>query len=292
MKSMTGYGSVEIVSKDYSLNVEISTLNRKQLDIRISLPKDLEPLEPKIRELIGQFIYRGVVQVKIDLQFSDWALAHRLHMNKELAKTYINCLREFASTLGISEQISLSHLLQAPGIFVLQPMIQNLESFWPTLREAITKAINQVIRMRTKEGNFIARDLKKRLSYMKKIIKQIAKRAPQVVEIYRQELKKKLRSLGVDVNEKDESYKKEIILFAERADIMEELTRVRSHFSQFQQLLKSSKPVGKTLDFLAQEIQREINTIGAKANDTQIIHAVVELKAEIDRIREQLQNIE
>ena len=289
---MTGYGRGQAVQNGSHITVEISSVNRKQLDINFSLPRELEPLEPRMREFIAQRIARGRVFVRIVLQMADELLARQVHLNRVLAESYADTFRKLVQELRLGGEVTLEHILGAPGVLTLQREDVDPELFWPGLQKAMDRALTQLIRMRTKEGRHLAADLRQRLQRMKKLTNQIRRRAPQVVKNYREQLRRRLETLGMEGLEEDERFTREIVLFAERSDITEELTRLQSHYQQFAERLRQKEPVGRTLDFLAQEMHREINTIGVKANDAEIAHAVVELKAEVERIREQVQNIE
>lgn len=289
---MTGYGRSRAVGNGNELTVEITTLNRRQLDITFVLPQQFEPLEPRLRQIVAQHIDRGRVVVRVTLRISDKLMASYVRLNKQLAKAYLDQLKSLNKLVGINDHIRLEHLLHLPGVVQLLTHDLDPDYFWKDLSEAMNKAINQVIRMREREGNFLAKDVRRQVSLMRKLTDRIRQIAPRVGEQYRQHLIERLKSLKLSSVEASEPIAREIALLVERHDITEELTRLESHFQQFETLIQSNEPVGRTLDFLAQEIQREVNTIGSKANDAEISQLVVKLKAEIDRVREQLQNIE
>ena len=197
-----------------------------------------------------------------------------------------------ARELRLEGKVSLDHLVRAPGVFQTDEQLVQAEDFWPAVEKALKTALRALLKMRSREGDHLARDLMHRIQRMRRAAEAVRKRAPEVVQNYRDSLQARARSASVDFAADDERLIKEIVLFADRSDISEELTRLQSHFQQFDDLLKASEPVGRTLDFLAQEMNREINTIGSKANDAEISRNVVTLKAELEKFREQAQNVE
>jgi len=292
MKSMTGCGRGECAQDGFKITVEVHSINRKQADIQVDLPRDLEVLESPIRDTIHQAISRGRLTAKVLLQAPSGRGSARMHLNRALAKAYTQELRRLAKELKLEGSVSLDHLIRAPGVFQTDEQLVQAEDFWPAVQKALRQALNALVKMRSREGAHLAKDLAGRIVTMRKAATQITKRAPRVAEHYRKQLLERTRNASLDMQTDDERLLKEVVLFADRSDISEELTRLTSHFQQFADLAKSSKPVGRTLDFLAQEMNREINTIGSKANDSEISRRVVTLKAELEKFREQAQNVE
>lgn len=292
MKSMTGCGRGECAQDGFKITVEVQSINRKQADIQVDLPRGLDALESSIRETIHQAISRGRLTVKVLLQAATGRNSARMHLNHELARAYTQELRRLAKELKLEGNVSLDHLIRAPGVFQSDEQLVKAEAFWPAVQKALKQALTTLLKMRAREGAHLAKDLSGRIRSMHQAAGCIRQRAPRVAENYRQQLLDRVRNAGVELAPDDDRLLKEIVLFADRSDISEELTRLESHFQQFQALAKSGEPLGRTLDFLAQEINREINTIGSKANDGEISHAVVTLKAELEKFREQAQNVE
>jgi uncharacterized protein (TIGR00255 family) len=189
--------------------------------------------------------------------------------------------------------VSLEHIIRAPGVFQSDEELVDAAHIWPAVEKALKPALASLVKMREREGAHLAEDLTARIGIMRQSVEKIQKQAPQTAENYRQNLLERIKSAGIEhIAPDDERLLKEIVLFADRSDISEELTRLQSHFKQFEDCRKSKEPVGRTLDFLAQEMNREINTIGSKANDAIISREVVTLKTELERFREQVQNVE
>lgn len=292
MNSMTGCGRGEGAQDGFKVTVEVQSINRKQADIQVDLPRDFEVLESAIRDTIHQAVSRGRLTVKMILHGPTGRNSARMHLNRPLAKAYTLELRRLAKELKLEGDVSLDHLIRAPGVFQTDEQLVQAEDFWPTVEKALKQALTALLRMRAREGAHLAKDLSSRVHSMRKAVAKIARRAPRVAEQYRRQLAERVRKADLDVTADDDRLAKEVVLFADRCDISEELTRLTSHFQQFAALTKSNSPVGRTLDFLAQEMNREINTIGSKANDAEISHAVVSLKAELEKFREQAQNVE
>jgi uncharacterized protein (TIGR00255 family) len=292
MKSMTGHGRGEAVQRGYKVTVEISSVNRKQSDLSLSLPDELEPLEAQVREEILKLVARGRLLVRVKLHAGESAAA-RARINDVLAKAYAKELRRVAKDLKLAGEVSLDHLLRAPGVLESTAEAEDAQEFWPTVKKALDQALAGLNAMRGKEGAHLAADLRARLNILRKAAGEIGQQAPQVAERYRLQLHERIKGAGLEgLAPDDERLLKEVALFADRSDISEELTRLASHFKQFDDLLKSPEPVGRTLDFLTQEMNREINTIGSKANDAVISRQVVVAKSELEKLREQIQNVE
>lgn len=290
---MTGYGCGESSHEGGKLVVEVSSVNRKQSEIAINLPRDLEVLEPRMREEINRHVSRGRVTVRVTFHAGDERKAGSVRINKLLAKAYVRDLGQLATELGIEGRITLDTLLRAPGVLETEEEVGDAEAYWPAVEGALKEAMGQLVRMRILEGGNLKQDLAARLALMRRAASAVRERAPAVAEHYRRQLHERIAAAGITLTAEDqERLLKEVALFADRSDITEELTRLESHFGQFDACLVNPEPVGRTLDFLAQEMNREINTIGSKANDAAIAREVVTLKAELERIREQSQNLE
>jgi uncharacterized protein (TIGR00255 family) len=293
MKSMTGYGRGECSQDGFKITVELSSVNRKQTEISVALPREMEMLEAQIRDLINRYIARGRLTARVALHAGASNLSARMHLNVPLARAYARELTRLSHQLNLPGPLTLDHLARAPGVFQTDEQLVEEANFWPAVEKALKKALTALVGMRTREGAHLAEDLAKRIAAMRKASARIQKRAPAVALHYRQQLLERIRSAGLEApGADDDRLLKEVVYFADRSDITEELTRLQSHFQQFEDCRKSKEPVGRTLDFLAQEMNREVNTIGSKANDSSISRQVVTLKAELERFREQAQNVE
>ena len=293
MKSMTGYGRGDCSQDGFKITVELSSVNRKQSEISVNLPREIEMLEAPIRDLINRYIARGRLTVRVGLHSGESRLSARMHLNVPLAKAYARELGRLSKQLRLPGPVTLDHLARAPGVFQTDEQIAEAEDFWPAVEKALKKALQAMVAMREREGGHLKKDLSERVSIMRKAVREIQKHAPTVAKRYREQLIERIKGAGLEAPAvDDERLMKEIVYFADRTDISEELTRLQSHFAQFDDCLKSSEPVGRMLDFLAQEMNREVNTIGSKANDSLISREVVLLKTELERFREQVQNVE
>jgi uncharacterized protein (TIGR00255 family) len=293
MKSMTGYGRGECAQEGFKITVELSSVNRKQVEVSLTLPRELEMLEPQVRDAINRQVARGRVNARVTLHAAENKLSARKHINEPLAKAYAAELARLAKHLKLSGEVTLDQVLRAPGVFQTDEELADGENLWPAVEKALNQALTALLKMREREGAYLSKDLTARIGVMHTAVDKVQKQAPTTAENYRQNLLARIKSAGIEnLAPDDERLLKEIVLFADRSDISEELTRLQSHFQQFEDCRKAKEPVGRTLDFLAQEMNREINTIGSKANDAVISREVVILKAELEKFREQAQNVE
>ncbi len=293
MKSMTGYGRGECARDGFKITVELGAVNRRQSEISVNLPRELEMLEAPVRDAINARVARGRVTARIAVHAAEGKISARMHINKNLAQAYATELAKLAKQLKIPNGVTLDQIVRAPGVFQSDEELVEADKIWPAAEKALNQALAALVKMREREGAHLADDLATRIGIMRKSVDKIHKQAPLTAENYRQQLLERIKGAGIEnIAPDDERLLKEIVLFADRSDISEELTRLQSHFQQFEDCRKSSEPVGRTLDFLAQEMNREINTIGSKANDATISREVVTLKAELERFREQAQNVE
>jgi uncharacterized protein (TIGR00255 family) len=292
MKSMTGYGRGEASRDGIKITTEITSVNRKQSEITVYLPREIEPLEAQARAELNKRIARGRVTVKVGLHAAE-ALPGQVEVNIAVAKAYVDGLRKLARELKIDDKISLEALVRLPGVLGAGDDVSEAEKLWPTLEQALGAALDGLVKMRLKEGAHLAKDLQGRIKVMRKGVATIKAAAPEMVKRYREQLQQRIANAGLPLPpEEDERLLKEVVYFADRSDISEELARLQSHFKQFDDCAKTEEPIGRTLDFLAQEMNREINTIGSKAQDSEIAREVVQFKAELEKFREQVQNVE
>lgn len=292
MRSMTGYGRGQCGVNGAQFSVELNSVNRKQSDVTVALPRELAELEPRVRDLINSEISRGRLNVVIAYHSHSPSGGAESAIDTALAQTYYAAMRSLQAELGASGEVSIDTVLRAPGVIRMPQEQIVAEEAWPSIQKALKEALADLIRMREREGKHLAKDLIRRLKAVRGWVHKIRDHQPTVAAKYRQNLVERIAKAGVMIPVDDERILKEVIFFADKSDITEEITRLESHFSQFAQHLRRNEPVGRTLDFMTQEISREFNTLGAKANDVVISQFVVLCKAEMEKIREQLQNIE
>lgn len=288
---MTGYGRGEQAAGGSRIVVELRSVNRKQAEVALRLPVELEALEPRVREELNKAVSRGRVEVTVTLEQPAGSAAARI--NRELAVAYARDLGELGRELGLTGGVSLDTLVRCPGVIQATATAVDPETFWPLLASALGAALKTFNDMREREGEALAGDLAARVQQLRDAVGRIRQQAPEVTRRFREQLLQRIKLAGLEnVSAEDERVLKEVVFFADRSDINEELTRLDSHFDQFEATRHSAEPVGRKLDFLAQEMNREINTIGSKANDALIATDVVLLKTELERFREQAQNVE
>jgi len=293
MKSMTGYGRGECTAKGASITVELNSVNRKQAEVSLSVPSELESIEPDLRDLILASVSRGRVSGRVVLQYTGSSRASAVAVNETQAKAYRRELSKLAKSLEIPDNLSMEGLLRLPGVLENAQPALDAKAFRAPIKSALGQALEGLLSMREKEGGNLGRDLAKRLAKLRRIVKRVAKLAPDVLKHHRERLIERLKKTNVEVPDMDDDrLLREIVYYTDRTDITEELTRLGSHFVQLEECLSDVVPVGRKLDFLAQEMFREINTIGSKANDANISSEVVNLKTELEKIREQVQNVE
>ena len=290
---MTGYGRGDCGRDGLKVTVELNSVNRKQTEISVNLPRGMEMLEAPMRDLINRDVARGRLTVRVSLHAAEGKTSARMHLNLPLAKAYAHELSRLARRLKLADPVTLDQLVLAPGVLQTDEELADAEQLRPAVEKALRQALTALVKTREREGAHLARDLTARVAAMRKSTAKIEAQSPQAAERYRQQLIERIKNAGLEAPAvDDERLLKEVVLFADRSDISEELSRLQSHFRQFADCLKSREPIGRMLDFLAQEMNREVNTIGSKANDSLISRAVVTLKAELERFREQVQNVE
>jgi uncharacterized protein (TIGR00255 family) len=288
---MTGYGRGEADHNGARFSVELNSVNRKQSYIVINLPRDLTELEPRIRQTILESISRGRTNVLVNYHDSANGV-RKLALDTKLAQSYHEAMRALQKELNAPGEITIGTILQAPGVMRASDEMLKAADVWPAVEKALRTALAELIKMREREGKHLAKDLIHRLKTIRKELKTIRTLHPDVVKKYRAALLERIQKAGLPIQADDERLVKEISFFADRADVSEELTRLESHLAQFAHHLRKNEPVGRTLEFITQEIFRELNTLGAKANDAGISQRVVACKAELEKIREQIQNLE
>ena len=290
MKSMTGFGRASLESNGKNYIIEIKTVNNKYSDITVKSPKRLSFMEDKIRKQIANRITRGKVEVLV--RFFDFSnKSKNVVLNKEIAKEYIKQLREIADENNLSENISVVEIAKLPDILNSIDS-DNDEEIASEALQCLNMALDSLIEMRKAEGENIKQDLLVRIERVQNLVDKIAENSKGIVEEYVSKLEKRVKEiLKTDVVDENR-IAQEAVIYADKTSIEEELTRLNSHIVQFKELVNSDGPVGKKLDFMIQEMNRETNTIGSKAGSGEITKAVIDLKVELEDIREQIQNIE
>ena len=296
-KSMTGYGRAQRLSDGRDVLVEIRAVNHRYYEFSARLPRTCMYLEEKLKTFLNGKIARGKVEVSVTITRPDGKDA-QIAVNRSVAEGYVNALRMLNEEMGengglwLSDDITLSSLLRLPDVFTVTKEQDDENAVWAVVSEAAAEALESFLSMRTAEGERLANDLLGKLSGLESMLEKIEAIEPGVAESYRQKLLAKLTELLGDTNIDEQRILTETAIFAEKTAIDEETVRLHSHIAQFRTLIASDEPVGRKLDFLVQEMNREVNTIGSKAQDLSITRLVVDMKSEIEKIREQIQNIE
>ncbi|MGJ8696066.1 MAG: YicC/YloC family endoribonuclease [Verrucomicrobiaceae bacterium] len=291
MQSMTGFGRGEHATDHFIARVEIASVNRKQADIVFNLPRELGEIEPILRKDVLNVVSRGRVNVSINLEAAS-TVSDSLAIDETRAQALEAAFTQLSDLLNRPIQPDSHDFLRAPGVFLFQESGMDADHALEAIRPALSDALDRLVEMRTREGLDLKQDFQDRLTILEQETAAIAEKSPNVVVRQRENLHNRLRDAEIDLDLADERLLKEIALFAERCDISEETTRLDSHFAKFRESLELREPVGRPLDFLCQEINRELNTIGSKANDADIAQHVVTGKTELEKIREQVQNVE
>ncbi|QQL45565.1 YicC/YloC family endoribonuclease [Sulfuriroseicoccus oceanibius] len=293
--SMTGFGRGDAHSSDehssVRVTVEISSVNRKQLDIVVNLPRDLQNLEPIVRKQLAASASRGRITAKVIIE-RESGPSQVVTTNPELFAQFRSALAELTDKPVGDVELSDAEIVRLPGVITIEDASVEATDLTEPLTAATAAAISQWNDMRASEGDHLVKDLLQRLDIIRTTVNRIAERSPEVVAHWRKQLHERLQKAGVDLPQDDDRLLAELTLFADRSDISEETTRLDCHFAKFLSLIEADEPCGRPLDFLLQEMHRECNTIGSKANDAEIAQGVVTCKTELEKIREQVQNLE
>ncbi len=293
IKSMTGYGRGEYKDDSIYLTAEIKTLNHKYNDIIIRLPKKLSLFEEKARNLVKEKIIRGKVEIYVHI---DEAKGRDVQIkpNFELLDKLIQALESINNKYELHKAVGIEHLMKFDDILTIEPVEEDLDLLWVKLETCISNALLNLMEMRQNEGNRISVDIMKRVGFVRTYVEGVNKRVPAVVQEYKEKLNQRINELLKDSGTQiDESrLALEVAIYADKSDITEEIVRMRSHLAELEKIPSETEPVGKKLDFLMQEMNREVNTMGSKSQDNTITSIVIELKSELSKIREQIQNIE
>ena len=294
IRSMTGYGRAEAVLGGRKYVVEIKSLNHRYLELSLRIPANLLPLEMEIKKKINEQLIRGKIDITIRREtYSGIEGSRLLEVNLPLVKNYYDLLIQLKDLFNLKEDITLDMMASLKDVFIpLETLEDEITVLWEGLAGVLSNAIAALIDMRQKEGEVLGQDLKARLYLINEHLDEIDARAPQIVLEYQKRLVARIRELmdGMVIDESRLS--QEVAIMAEKSDITEEIVRFRSHIKQFLEMLKSPEAIGRKVDFLIQEMNREVNTIGSKSNDAEISCHVIEIKSELAKLREQVQNLE
>lgn len=291
IKSMTGFGRCEVLKDSRKFAVELKSVNHRYLDVNIRMPKKLNFFETSIRTLLKSYADRGKVDIFItyeDLSQSQVSVKY----NAALAAEYLKYLNQMAEEFSLDNDVRVSTLSRYPEVFTMEECSEDEDELWNGLKEALEGAFSQFVEMRTKEGERLKEDILLKLDLLSEQIRFIEERSPQIIAEYRTKLEEKMRELLEDTQIDDNRIAAEVILFADKICTDEEVVRLKSHIQHMKETLEESNGIGRKLDFIAQEMNREANTILSKANDLDISNRAISLKTEIEKIREQIQNIE
>ena len=292
INSMTAFASVERASGPTRVNIEIRTYNHRHLDIALRLPQTYLSLEEKIKSTIAAMLARGRVEMKVQIrEESDVAVGYEIDLDR--ARALHDVLRRLAGELDLAPQIPLEFFFREGNIIKPAEVDSDVEACWPVVKEGLDEALKDLITMRKREGDHIAADFKARLAWIEAQLDNIANQVGDLLPQYQERLKGRMAALCKGIVEIDAArLAQEAAFLADRSDIAEEIVRARSHLSQFGVLMQAAEPAGRKLNFLLQELNREFNTIGSKVERPEIAHMVVAIKSELEKIREQVQNVE
>ena len=290
--SMTGFGRAECQDGDYSYKAEIRSVNNRFIDVTTRLPKPFMDMELSLKKLIKSNCARGSINIIVVIDNSnDSSGEWEIKPNITLANQYVRALQEIQSSMGLDGKIPLQQIVGLRDVIKIEPVSidpakENL------ILNMVESAITSLQKMREEEGLYLQKDLAKRIDNIEKHAVQIEKRQPEVIQEYKIRLKEKIKLLNDGIDIDDSRLAQETAILADRCDITEEITRLSSHLNQFRKLFKSTEPIGRKLEFITQEINREVNTMGSKSNDIQMANLVIEMKSSLEKIREQIQNVE
>ena len=292
IKSMTAYGRGEYNQGASVFTAELKSLNNRFRDIILRMPRTLQVLENEIRSQISSRVRRGRVEVSIQMETNAGEGEYQLELNAPLVKSYFRIFRELNEEFGLDEKVSPDSLYQMKDIIIFKTPDVEIDDVRPGLQEVLGLAMESLDKMRMVEGKAIEEDFLKRLKIIEEYLDDIEENAPKIVDEYKKRLEDKIQKISGEMVLDESRLIQEVAIFADRCDITEEIVRFRSHLKQFRDFMSKDDSIGRRLDFLIQEINREVNTIGSKATDSSISSKVVEIKAELEKLREQVQNVE
>ncbi len=290
IKSMTGYGKSNLTENNREYQIEIKSINHRYLDINVRMPKQLTYLEDEIKKIITSKIKRGKIEIYITYQ-NNSKEGINVKINKEIAEIYIKELKQLAQEQNIESKIEVIDIAKMPDVLNVTSN-QDDEKIKNEITKATQEATEGLIKMKQTEGAKIAEDIQQRLNNIKEKIKQISSKSTRLIEEYIVKLEKRIKEIYKTEIIDENRLAQEVVIYADKCSIEEEITRLNSHILQFETMLQTNEAIGKKLDFIIQEMNRETNTIGSKANNLEITNGVVDIKTELENIREQIQNIE
>lgn len=291
LRSMTGFGRERAAFEEREILVEIRSVNHRFYEFTARTPRAYGYLDEKLKSLLGGKITRGKVEVSVYIYNKEGVNAD-ITVNKEIAHGYLDALRAAAPELEVEDDLKLSDIMRLSDLFTVVKTQENEEQVWEQVKQTAERALEKFVEMREVEGVKMHDDIASRLGFIEQMVKSVEERSPRVNDLYREKLYAKLTELLKDRNIDDSRVLTEAAIFSEKTAVDEETVRLHSHIAQFRTLINSSEPVGRKLDFLVQEMNREVNTTGSKCSDLEITKTVVDLKSEIEKIREQIQNVE
>jgi len=291
IKSMTGYGAGTAQISGKTFSVEIKSVNSRYSDFSVKLPRIYTFLEDALRKAAGETIKRGKVDIYINVETSGESDVV-VNLNKPLAEEYLSALRSLSEELGIASNATAETFLRIPDVFSVEKAPEDNEAITAAVLEALRSALDSFDKMRIAEGEKLALDLKEHLAFIENATAEIEKRSPEIVNEYRRRIEERMRDILQGAAYDETRLLTEVAIFADKVNVNEEIVRLKSHVSQFLQMLENGGCVGRKIDFLIQEMNREINTIGSKSNDLDVARIVIDVKAEIEKLREQIQNVE
>jgi len=291
LRSMTGFGRERAAFEEREILVEIRSVNHRFYEFTARTPRAYGYLDEKLKSLLGGKITRGKVEVSVYIYNKEGVNAD-ITVNKEIAHGYLDALRAAAPELEVEDDLKLSDIMRLSDLFTVVKTQENEEQVWEQVKQTAERALEKFVEMREVEGVKMHDDIASRLGFIEQMVKSVEERSPKVNDLYREKLYAKLTELLKDRNIDDSRVLTEAAIFSEKTAVDEETVRLHSHIAQFRTLINSSEPVGRKLDFLVQEMNREVNTTGSKCSDLEITKTVVDLKSEIEKIREQIQNVE
>lgn len=291
IKSMTGFGRCEVQKESRKFTVELKSVNHRYLDVNIRMPKKLNFFETAIRTLLKTYANRGKIDIFITYEDLSQKQAS-VKYNSVLAGEYLKYLRQMEEEFGLENDVRVSVLSRYPDVFTMEEQSEDEEEIWNGLKETLEGAFDQFVETRSSEGNNLKKDILSKLDILDKQIVFIEERSPQIISEYRAKLEEKMKELLADTQIDESRIAAEVILFADKICTDEEVVRLKSHIRHMRSTLEEGEGIGRKLDFIAQEMNREANTILSKANDIEVSDCAIGLKTEIEKIREQIQNIE
>jgi uncharacterized protein (TIGR00255 family) len=290
---MTGYGfSEHRCNSGVTFSVEVFSVNKKNLELRVSLPKEALQLEPFVRQIASKRLSRGFITIRINIKAEESFLKDSVKINEPLAHVYLKKIRNLQERHDIPGDIGIVDIIKLPGVIEDELESSEFMKSEEELRMSVNAALDKLMEMRSQEGESLKKDIEGRISLLESIVVKVMPMAEKIPGLQKEQLLKRLNESGLQIDSSDERLLRELIIFSDKSDVTEEITRLKSHFKQFREFMDKTEPCGRSLDFLTQELQREITTVGNKALQSEITPLIVEFKTELEKVREQIQNIE